>query len=436
MALFLQENISKKPEIGFANLQESAAALLDLSNRRALMVEALLTADYIVDQQTRNLSEGQALDKVKAFARKAWETVKSLAKTVWAVVKRVGRLVVRKIKELFLRAKDFLTGNQTKVPKAFVEGIHTGFKIADHILFLTEKGFLHQSAESITKEYNDLIAEMRSSASAMSDKNALAEVSVSKSWMDSAARDLIKLGETMEDAADKQDRYLAELESKLANDPNVQGKIQAVRAGIEAIQVVAGFANQSAATMSQSAGVDPDGGVDLTAAKKDFNEEELEEVFQKVQKDLDQNPPAKEHKKVTPGDLRSFNRFLSHIQRDVNAGRIDEARKTFEKMQGELQADFSPEEEGYQDLVAIVKQAEAMLDGGSEGPDEAEEQFRELLSQHDWYYTYSDDNSVFRAGKASETKVKQAYRAFAKSHGEAKARQIWSEIAPQGYSAP
>jgi hypothetical protein len=45
------------------------------------------------------------------------------------------------------------------------------------------------------------------------------------------------------------------------------------------------------------------------------------------------------------------------------------------------------------------------------------------LSSHDWYYTYSDDGSVYRAGERKE----QALRAKAKEHPVyQKAWNIWS----------
>ena len=38
------------------------------------------------------------------------------------------------------------------------------------------------------------------------------------------------------------------------------------------------------------------------------------------------------------------------------------------------------------------------------------EQFRKLLSTHDWYYHYSDDHSVWRRGEASSRAINAAMR--------------------------
>lgn len=38
------------------------------------------------------------------------------------------------------------------------------------------------------------------------------------------------------------------------------------------------------------------------------------------------------------------------------------------------------------------------------------EELREMVRYHDWYYSYSDDISVYRAGKAREDKIKAALK--------------------------
>lgn len=55
------------------------------------------------------------------------------------------------------------------------------------------------------------------------------------------------------------------------------------------------------------------------------------------------------------------------------------------------------------------------------------EQLIKAMKSHDWFYDYSDDISVYRAGKASEQEL---YRLYV-SLGSPKA--IWNEHCPEQF---
>ena len=60
----------------------------------------------------------------------------------------------------------------------------------------------------------------------------------------------------------------------------------------------------------------------------------------------------------------------------------------------------------------------------------AEQQYRDALRGHDWYYHYSDDGRSYRAGLAKEREVERTRKLFIAEQGEEKANEIWNEYAP------
>ena len=55
----------------------------------------------------------------------------------------------------------------------------------------------------------------------------------------------------------------------------------------------------------------------------------------------------------------------------------------------------------------------------------SEQLYRQLLAQHDWYYPFSDDYSVWAKGKAHVEKIQGLQKHIDPDY------QIWNSIAPE-----
>ena len=64
---------------------------------------------------------------------------------------------------------------------------------------------------------------------------------------------------------------------------------------------------------------------------------------------------------------------------------------------------------------------------------DAEEALRAELKRHDWYYTYSDDGSVFRRGSDHRKKIDLMFASFVKLMGATYANAVWNECAPKDF---
>jgi hypothetical protein len=59
------------------------------------------------------------------------------------------------------------------------------------------------------------------------------------------------------------------------------------------------------------------------------------------------------------------------------------------------------------------------------------EEFEKALKGHDWYYEYSDDNRVWRAGTARYEEILKASRQLTEEgHGEA-VQKMWLKYDPR-----
>lgn len=55
----------------------------------------------------------------------------------------------------------------------------------------------------------------------------------------------------------------------------------------------------------------------------------------------------------------------------------------------------------------------------------SEQLYRQLLAQHDWYYQYADDFSVWSAGKAHLERIRELQKHIDPDY------KIWNSIAPK-----
>lgn len=58
------------------------------------------------------------------------------------------------------------------------------------------------------------------------------------------------------------------------------------------------------------------------------------------------------------------------------------------------------------------------------------ENFENILKYHDWYYDYSDDYSVYTAGKNFHNWLINAFRELSNVDAD-KATEIWNKYAPE-----
>lgn len=58
------------------------------------------------------------------------------------------------------------------------------------------------------------------------------------------------------------------------------------------------------------------------------------------------------------------------------------------------------------------------------------EEFKELLSHHDWYYMMSDDHRIWKKGQAYLAKVSGCAYSLSEEDFE-KAKEHWDSVAPQ-----
>ena len=60
-------------------------------------------------------------------------------------------------------------------------------------------------------------------------------------------------------------------------------------------------------------------------------------------------------------------------------------------------------------------------------------ELEESLKRHDWYYNYSDDGSVWRAGQRSYERISSLMSKYAKLMGQEAADEIWNANCPEDF---
>ena len=101
MALFLSESVGHTVEL--ISIEEALVELHSIAMEGEVLTESLLRADFIIHEQSRELSEEVKVDKNMGFFAKAWEAIKAFARKVWETVKRVCKAIWAKIKAVYAR---------------------------------------------------------------------------------------------------------------------------------------------------------------------------------------------------------------------------------------------------------------------------------------------------------------------------------------------
>jgi hypothetical protein len=111
MALFLSESVGYTKSI---SLEEALIELHSIAMEGGVLTESLLRADFIIHEQSRNLSESEQEEKKMGFFAKAWEAIKAFCKKVWMVIKRICKAIWEKLKMYWNK----ITGNNGNIEKS------------------------------------------------------------------------------------------------------------------------------------------------------------------------------------------------------------------------------------------------------------------------------------------------------------------------------
>ena len=246
MALFLNE--AYEQHIGgttsMTELHEAAFALLELSQKQAALNEGILIADYIIEKQCRNLSEGETTDKIKDFGRKVWHNVKAFAKTVYAKIKEIIALVWRKLKEWGSKVLDMFSDEKSeksisKRRKYILEELP---RLIEKLIYAAEKGMhISEGGAERTKELiDDIEKEIGELKTKANDMNG--EEKVGKNWLksvenslDGLVKKLTKANEAMGKTADQAEKVAARMKDS-DNSTEASAAITSFRESIKAVQ--------------------------------------------------------------------------------------------------------------------------------------------------------------------------------------------------------
>ena len=164
MALFLSESLEQHTSgIGYASPMDAIAGLMESQQEIADLTQLILVEDYMLEIESKNLSEGETMDKVKGFFSKVWEGVKQVAKKVWARVKDVCRLVTRKIGEWFTKVAHAF-GEEGTVAKRSLYIAENAPRLIERAIRLLETGYL--SAGDLTGQATNLVVDIAKFVSA------------------------------------------------------------------------------------------------------------------------------------------------------------------------------------------------------------------------------------------------------------------------------
>ena len=198
MALFLSESFHQH-SAGYATPMEAIAGLMESQQEIADLTEMILVEDYKLEVESKNLSEGETMDKVKGFFTKVWEGIKQVAKKVWARVKDICRLVTRKIGEWFTKVFHAF-GEEGTVSKRSLYIAENAPRLVERAIRMLETGYL--SAGDLTGQATNLgvdIAKFLSAAGSAGDE----QTAVKKAVWEKYVKNLEGLAGKLISAVDK-----------------------------------------------------------------------------------------------------------------------------------------------------------------------------------------------------------------------------------------
>jgi hypothetical protein len=166
MALFLSESVGYTKSI---SLEEALIELHSIAMEGGVLTESLLRADFIIHEQSRNLSETDEattskevkVNKEMGFFAKAWEAIKAFCKKVWMVIKRICKAIWEKLKMYWNK----ITGNNGNItkPKKDIEIARLKLALAQELTIISERTYpsvedIRHSIENVAVKYEHKIA--------------------------------------------------------------------------------------------------------------------------------------------------------------------------------------------------------------------------------------------------------------------------------------
>jgi DNA repair exonuclease SbcCD ATPase subunit len=156
MALFLSESSA----FAFSNktYEEVLIEGIELSQEFGQLNEAILRADFILDQKCKNLNESAALNLQEGFLSNVGSAIKKMGERIIAWIKETAKKVKDKVVEFYNRIKDRVTGNVITPPKskianleATVSFIEANGKLQEQIAKATNAEVVKSLQERATK---------------------------------------------------------------------------------------------------------------------------------------------------------------------------------------------------------------------------------------------------------------------------------------------
>ena len=241
MALFLSEAVNnyerKQVTRGSTDLTEATMMLLSISEQSASLTEAVMTAEFTLMRQCRNLSESETSNKMKDFGKKVWHNLKAFAKTVWAKIKEICRMVWRKLKEWGSQVLDMFSGKEMEIKKEDLHFLEESPRLIERMLFIIEKGInasedaadsFKEKADDIERDWKELMQEHEKQHKASFNSNKERDekkgyMRVGKNWLKSVTNTIKGHASKLEkftDDAEKRIEAIEKIENRMSDDDN------------------------------------------------------------------------------------------------------------------------------------------------------------------------------------------------------------------------
>jgi len=247
MALFLTEAakaFESSTGSSFKSLEEALFAQMDLQAEIHQFTESVMIAEYTLEMRSKNLSEGEAIDKAKAFAKKVWDGIKTLAAKVWARVKDTARLVARKISEYATKVFA-LFGEAGEVSEVAMYEASNLPRVLEVAIRLCETGF--KDSEDADKQIA-AFEKMKKDLLDKTPKDASKMVAVKKAVWEKLIKTITGLTSKLEAAAGKAEGAVAKDGAEAEKNPDKAKEL----AAIVRMQMKAGMEGMSLASKASS----------------------------------------------------------------------------------------------------------------------------------------------------------------------------------------
>lgn len=223
MALFLSESVGHTVEL--ISIEEALVELHSIAMEGEVLTESLLRADFIIHEQSRELSEAAQVDKKMGFFAKAWEAIKAFCKKVWNVIKRVCKAVWEKLKMVWNK----ISGNKgnVKKPKKAIEVARLKLALAEEMAVATERTYaskedFDRAVQDIETKYERKIADAA---------KLTGTVEITKDELGKLFGEAEKVAKAVEKAADATDKEVAKVDGDVkAGKPEAQAQAGVVKA--------------------------------------------------------------------------------------------------------------------------------------------------------------------------------------------------------------